>query len=358
MTETFSSQAEVVVDAPAELAATFAEFWTGYDVEVAVFDGRVSAKLGIGEGVLEPGEGVLNATVTAADRGALEMLRSYFVQTVRQFLGEDAQIAWRGDMETGRTFADFREVRLVSSVEIAPRLRRLTFTGEDIARFGSETDIHVRLYFPPEGVEVPEWPRPGPDGGTIWPAEGKRPDVRYYTVRRWLPERQAVEVDFVLHADEGPGCRFAVRAAPGTICGMAGPVGRTAPKAGWTLLAGDETALPAISRILETMPRNARGVAFIEVDRHSDQIPLDAPQGVAVRWLHRRGAPAGAVDLLYQSVVSAPMPLEADPFAWVACEFTAAKAIRKHLRTKAGLPRDRQLVVGYWQRDCADEVAA
>lgn len=358
MTTLFVSEAEIATPDPARLAAEIAAYWAGFEVELETVDGCTTAKLGASVGVMEPAGAALRFRLECAELGALEIMRSSVTETLMTIgKAESLDIRWRGCMPTGRLFADFREVRLVRNVEIAPRIRRLTFTGDDIARFGSGADIHVRLYIPPEGLKTPEWPRPGPDGRTIWPEEGRRPEVRYYTVRRWRPETNELDVDFVMHDDEGPGSSFASRAQAGAICGMAGPVGRVAPKAGWTLFAGDETALPAIARMLEETPREARGAAFIEVDSVRDQIPLDAPSGVAVRWLHRRGAPAGATDLLLQSIVSAPLPLEAEPFVWAACEVKAAKAIRKHLKTR-GLARDRYLVVGYWEREAEDAAAA
>jgi NADPH-dependent ferric siderophore reductase len=359
VTQTFASEATVAVADAAGLAARFIDHMAEHDVACETAGARTTLDLGIGFGVLEAREGALKVSVEADDLGKLELLRSYVSDHIVEFAeGPEPAIAWRGHAAAGRTFADFREVRLVSAVDVAPRIRRLTFTGEDIARFGSEADLHVRLYFPPEGLAAPEWPRPGPNGRTIWPAAERRPEVRYYTVRRWRPERNEIDVDVVLHDDEGPGSAFAARALPGATCGMAGPLGRGAPSAGWTLLAGDETALPAIARILERMDRSARGVAFIEVDCVRDEIVLDAPSGVAVRWLHRRGAPAGTTSLLLDAVAAAPLPPEADPFAWVACEYGTSKAIRAHLRAKRGLARDRHLVVGYWEREAAEKAAA
>lgn len=358
MTKLFVSEAEIACEDPAALAAEIAAYWDGYEVELETAGGRTTAKLGASVGVMEPVGGALRFRLECAELGVLEIMRSSITETfVAIGKAEAAAIRWRGHMPTGRLFADFREVRLVKNVEIAPRIRRLTFTGDDVARFGSGSDIHIRLYIPPEGLATPEWPRPGEDGRTVWPEEGRRPEVRYYTIRRWRPEANELDVDFVMHDDEGPGSSFAARAKAGAVCGMAGPVGRVAPKAGWTILAGDETALPAIARMLEEMPRDARGAVFLEVDSARDQIPLDAPAGVAVRWLHRRGAPAGATDMLLQSIASAPLPGEAEPFVWAACEVKAAKAIRKHLKTR-GLARDRFLVVGYWEREAQDAAAA
>lgn len=357
MRRSFASQAEFAVPDPEALIGRLADFWSGHDVELAHESGRLTAQLGLGEGVVEACEGRIRLELKTSDRGALEMLRSYLTGMLPEFAGaEDTALAWRGDMEVGRLFADFREVRLVSSVAIAPRIRRLAFTGDDVGRFGSASDIHVRMYFPPEGIETPEWPRPGADGGTVWPGEGRRPEVRYYTVRRFDAARRAIEIDFVMHDEEGPGSAFAARAQPGAIAGMAGPVGRSASGTGWTLLAGDETALPAIARILEEMPRDASGAAFVEVDDETDELAIAAPPGVALRWLHRRGAPAGSTDLLDHAVRSVAMPLDAS--AWVACEHAAARRIRRHLKDERGLPRDRCLVVAYWQRQAAAEDAA
>lgn len=359
MTQIFSSEADVVVADPGNLAAELAAYWSGYDVEIEAVGARVTAKLGIGSGVMEPVDGALRFRLECSELGNLEILRSAVTETLAAFgKREPLAIEWRGNMPTGRLFADFREVRLVSNVAIAPRIRRLVFTGDDVARFGSTADIHVRLYFPPEGLATPEWPRPGPDGRTVWPEEGRKPDVRYYTVRRFRPETNEIEIDFVMHDDEGPGSAFASRAGPGALCGMAGPVGRVAPKAGWTLLAGDETALPAIARMLEEMPRDTQGLVFVEIDSERDEIPLAAPPAVVVTWLRRRGAPAGATDLLLRAVETAQIPQSDDVFVWVACEIMAAKALRKHLRTARGLARDRHLVVGYWEREVEEAAAA
>ncbi|WP_020178129.1 siderophore-interacting protein [Methylopila sp. M107] len=338
---------------PSALAKALADQWISFDVAVAFDGGRLRAPLGAGESEFWVEGPTLKARLEAPELGALEVLRGYLTENLAGLAGEGAEIEWRGNMRRAATFADFRQVRLVASRLVAPRVRRLTFTGEGVERFGSDTDIHVRMYFPPDGADRPEWPRPGPDGRTVWPVEERRPDVRYYTVRRFDADRSEIEIDFVMHDNEGPGSSFAAHAAPGAVCGMAGPLGRTAPSADWTLLAGDETALPAIARILESMPADAKGACLIEVDAAEDEMALRAPAGVSVRWLHRKGASTGEVDLLAAAVAAVPMPDGEDVFAWVACEYSASKAIREHLRTQRQLPRERCLVVGYWQRAAA-----
>lgn len=98
-----------------------------------------------------------------------------------------------------------------------------------------------------------------------FPKGDKRLDIRTYTIRRIHAQQGWFEVDFVLHEDAGPGSRWAAQATKGQQIGLSGPGGRTASPAGWMLLAGDETALPAIARIGEALPAATTGVVIIEV---------------------------------------------------------------------------------------------
>ncbi|WP_342148678.1 siderophore-interacting protein [Methylorubrum sp. SB2] len=338
------SEATVALADPQRLTTDLVEHLSAHDVAHARHGARVVLQLGAGTGSLEPVGERLRVRVEAPDEGGLEMLRALLAANIVDFSeGEEPVIAWSGFTAGAPTFANFRELQLMSSEALTPRLRRLTFTGRDLDRFASADDLHVRLYLPPPGVTRPEWPRPGPDGRTLWPEAPNCPEVRYYTIRRASPD--TVAIDFVLHDDPGPGARFAVEARPGAICGIAGPMGRAAPPAAWTLLAGDETALPAIARLLEAMPRHARGVVLIEADGAEAGYPLAAPEGVSLRWLDR--APEST---LVAAIRALDFPAGDDLFVWAGCEAGAARALRKHLRSERGLTREQHLVVGYWER--------
>ncbi|HVI27444.1 siderophore-interacting protein [Hansschlegelia sp.] len=345
------SRTEVTLPDPHRVASLLIEHMQEHDVLCELVDGRTLVDLGVGSGAIEVTATALKVELTAQDMGSLELLRAFVAEHVEEFCeGFTPTIAWRGNVAASDRIADFRELTLKSAVELTPKMRRLTFSGEDLARFDSREGIHVRLYFPPDGVAQPEWPRVGADGQIVWPPEERKPAVRYYTVRCVRPEAGEIDIDFVLHDDPGPGASFAVRAEPGAVCGMAGPVGKMAPQSGWTLLAGDETALPAIARTLELMPARARGTALIEVGGPSEEVRLEAPDGFEIRWLHRSAAPADGGSPLAQAVASALRPEADDAYAWVACEYGAAKEIRAHLRSAWKLARDRHMVVGYWER--------
>jgi NADPH-dependent ferric siderophore reductase len=64
------------------------------------------------------------------------------------------------------------------------------------------------------------------------------------------------------------------------------------------LLIGDETALPAIARWLEEMPRHWTADVFVEIPDEDERQPLAVREGVDVRWLERNGVPAASSGLL------------------------------------------------------------
>jgi NADPH-dependent ferric siderophore reductase len=120
--------------------------------------------------------------------------------------------------------------------------------------------------------------------------------------------------------------------------------------AGQLLVVGDETAIPAISRILASAPATTRGVALLEVAGAAEEQQLAVPDGVAVRWLHRGDTPPGESTLLVDAVAALERPAGDDVFAWVAAESGAVRAIRADLRGRWGLGRAQHHAIGYWRR--------
>jgi NADPH-dependent ferric siderophore reductase len=138
------------------------------------------------------------------------------------------------------------------------------------------------------------------------------------------------------------------------------------------LLAGDETAVPAIARILADLPADARGDAFLEVPHDDDVHELPAPDGVTVRWLPRSGSPVGT--RLVPDVVGhlggraderrEEPDSEVDPwetperpgaglYAWIAGESGVVTALRRHLVRDLGVDRGQVAFMGYWREGVA-----
>jgi len=292
----------------------------------------------------------LHADITAPTPESLFDARMMAHHHIAEYAGCGTEaIRWEGDQPAFERPPAFRVLTVTAAEHISPHMRRVRFRGDDLARYARHDDLHCKLLLPQPGVTQPEWPTLGADGLPRFPTGEKRLDMRTYTIRRIDPEAGWMDIDFVLHDDAGPGSNWAARAQPGHQVGISGPGGRTARPSAWMLLAADETGLPAIARIVETLPPGTRGEVIIEVGGPADEVPLAVPPGMALRWLHRGAQTAGAAPRLQEAILACAIPSEGDRFAWVAAEFSIAQTVRPWLRDTAGLRGKDQLVVAYWR---------
>ncbi|UOX86001.1 siderophore-interacting protein [Amycolatopsis sp. FBCC-B4732] len=231
-----------------------------------------------------------------------------------------------------------------------PRTVRVTFTGHGLDELEAWPDQQLKLLFPPPGRPVR---LPAADGDVLrWYQayleipEAERPVMRSYTVRDRAPA--TIDVEFVLHPGaDGPATAWARTAAPGQVLGRYGPDAayrRPVPVAGTVLLAGDETALPAIATLLSEVDN---AVAFVEVADAAEEQPLPN-----VRWLHRGGAEHGS--RLLEAVRDTALP--AGSAAWLAGEASAVRALRRHL-VERGLDKSAIEFTGYWRRKLTQDDA-
>jgi NADPH-dependent ferric siderophore reductase len=235
---------------------------------------------------------------------------------------------------------------VVSVTDATPTVRRVVLSGTAAAVAAAGPTVN--LLVPRPGDPAPRWPQVARDGRVVWPVGAHGVALRSYTARRQDPVRGEVEIDFVLHGD-GPAAAWASAAAPGALLGVAGSGELGIRPATSLLLAGDETALPAISRILAEAAAATTGLAVVEVAGPEEEQPLPAPAGVGVRWLHRGGTPPGESTLLADAVAALEPPSD-DVFAWVGAESAAVRAIRADLRSRWGLGRAQHHAIGYWRR--------
>lgn len=245
-----------------------------------------------------------------------------------------------------------RKAEVVRTRRLSSALMRVTLGGPDLAGFEAHSpDEHVKLIFPdPDGtLRLPE-----PNGNMLrWPRPS--PTTREYTVRHYDPIANEIDLDFVLH-DGGLASEWARTVEPGEIMYVAGPPGGLIVPDNYDryLLAGDITALPAIARWLETLPRTAAGWALIEVADSSEEIPLSVPEDVEVRWLHRGDCPPGTSDVLERAVRSLSWPQDERVFVWLAGEAGVLKPLRRWVRDELRLDRCDYDITGYWKRGVAD----
>ncbi|MER7534312.1 siderophore-interacting protein [Streptomyces sp. NPDC097704] len=246
------------------------------------------------------------------------------------------------------------EARVVHTERITPHMVRVVLGGPGLDGFAADTytDHYVKLLFAPEGVSYPE-PFDMERIRAEFPRE-QWPTTRTYTVRAWDPVHRELTIDFVVHGDEGLAGPWAARARAGETVRFLGPGGGYAPDAAadWHLLAGDESALPAIAVALERLPEGARARVLIEIADAAEEQKLATATGIDVTWLHRGDRPTG--EALVEAVTTLDFPA-GDVHAFVHGEAGFVKELRRHLRLDRGVPRERLSISGYWRLGKTDE---
>lgn len=320
--------------------------------------------------------------------------------------------------------------RVARNVRISPNIHRVTFTGVD--RMGPPKvirDLRIKLIIPGK-AGLPALPN-AHDWYAAWrslPSENRgvmrtysvrdlrRPDQTESTADADGPPQQAeLDIDFVIHADghgrSGPASDWAQSAKPGDEIIVIAPTEDDDSGAGIEFtpgtsrsaeLYGDETAMPAIAKILSEWPENLPGSAHIEVPTDADRQNLLIPSGVTVHWHARDRARAGSGELLRRALeesaagssrtpaaaqkpdlptpdkptepcgesdglvwetplfstsgeaVSDGVPAEdCETYFWIAGESSAVVAMRRLLVREHGVPRQRVSFMGYWKKDMA-----
>ena len=218
-------------------------------------------------------------------------------------------------------------MRVVSVARRSPGFLRVRLTGPDAGRFGAE-GLHFRLLLPPAG-RAPVWPRVGATGRTEWPAGPDALHRPVYTVA----EQRDDWLDFEIFCHPGsPTCDWALADPVGAELGIIGPGGGWCPEGDRLHLFGDETALPAIARILAL----TRGTATAHLAASAEDLGDLARDPRVTR----------CGDLLAALACAEPRP---DSIVWFAAEADQARAARKHLLAR-GLDRKAVITAGYWSR--------
>ncbi|MGW3473484.1 siderophore-interacting protein [Saccharopolyspora sp. NPDC000995] len=277
---------------------------------------------------------------------------------------------------------------------LGPSFVRITFAAQCLRTFGAgRRDQRIKLVLPQPGRNS-RTPRKGPDWYQRWLAlpDEIRPNLRTYTVRAYRCGPAELDVDFVLHGGSGhggPASNWAATAQPGDVIGLLGPdrpgTGRMwgcewAPPAtaSHLVLAGDETAVPAVAAIVETLPPCTRGIVCLEVPEENDRQDWRVPDGVEVRWFPRRAAQphgklleegvAAALEELHPRTRGSAAELDdvdvdisplwevpedtACPsrfYGWLAGEAAVIKRLRRMLVSDYGIPKQAVAFMGYWR---------
>ncbi|NLU73388.1 siderophore-interacting protein [Streptomyces sp. HNM0575] len=230
---------------------------------------------------------------------------------------------------------------------VTPRMARITFASEDLTRFLSNgTDQHVAMYFYEPWVVLP---RPFTTEAARELLSRARPRLRRYTIRSHRPEMGEVDMDFVLHGGDQLASGWAEKAAPDDEAIWFGPSPAYPldQEQDWTVLIGDETALPAIAVMLEQLPGNHPVQALIEVADADEELPLTTGIDARVTWLHRGRRPHGRLLLEHATRLKLP---GGSGRVWGAAERSVVRELRRHFVRDRGLDRAATHLTAYWTK--------
>jgi NADPH-dependent ferric siderophore reductase len=229
---------------------------------------------------------------------------------------------------------------------------RVTLAGPNLGVMRVEDPAaSVRLLLPRPGT--PQLVMPSWNGNEFLLPDGRRPPIRTFTPRRFDPLALELDLDIVIHVG-GEASTWAERADTGEPAAVSGPgrgyrIDENAPA---FLLAGDETAIPAISQLLEVLPSRTPVRVHIELAHPDARLELPSHPAVSVQWCDL--PPGGTTgDALVAAVRGADLAPGSQ--VWVAGEAAAVQRIRRFLFEERGIPRTRATVRGYWKRGRAGD---
>lgn len=242
-------------------------------------------------------------------------------------------------------------VTVTAVQQVSPIMRRVTLRAPELRDYRPlGPDEYFGLVMPPAGRVLPPLPpadpaRPTPRGRFGVP-DDEQPAVRWYTVRAHRPAAGEVDADIVNHGDAGPGSAWVLRVEVGSVVAFQTGTAayRTHGASGAHVIVGDETALPAVSRILEELPATVEAHVVVEVPTASDVPPLPTSTPARLTVLERGAGAPGSALLPALGAADLPVPTA----AWVAGEQGTVAAVRRHLITEVGAERRSVYFCPYW----------
>lgn len=261
---------------------------------------------------------------------------------------------------SNKNFNTIQQALKVSRKEyITPHYIRIFLTGDDISQFENTTiGVNNKIMIPPKGVHEIHFPEFDYEKMQWKPQrEEIRPFIRTYTHRGIDLQKKEIWIDFVIHGDNSPASSWAIQARKGDILGILMKEGKSDlyRKADNYLLAGDATAIPVLSAILEDLPAGASGICIIEVHSKEDEQVLKTKADIQFIWLHNPHPEKGSrlTDIVKQQALP-----EKSRTGYVAAEFSSVKQIRHYLRKEKLWKQEELYAYSYWKAGVTEDKSA
>ena len=232
-----------------------------------------------------------------------------------------------------------RHLTVAAVRSVTSRIVRVTLAGELDGFAADGPADHLKVFFPDPATG--RIATPGFHAGGIGLSAPGQVIARDYTPLDFRPGPGELDVDFVVHGDEGPASAWAGHAAPGDRLAVAGPKSSHLVPDGLTnlVLVVDETAFPAASRWLRLTPPKVPVTLL-----------LDAPDDALAYFGDVPGAERATFAAGDLETRLRALPFDAGTFAFLAGEATTLVPLRRYLRRELGLSPEQVAASGYWKR--------
>lgn len=218
-------------------------------------------------------------------------------------------------------------LRITAKEQLTPNMLRITLQGEQLHNMDWKPGCYVKLKIP----------------------QGDSTKMRTYTARSYDPTTQSVAIDFAIHRPAGPATGWALEAQVGDEIELMGPghLKTDISQGDWYLLGADMAALPATISVLEALPEDAVGYAFLEVTDESDRQEFKSPAGIQVQWFIHPN-PKQKSDRQLNAIQGLEL-LEGTPNIFIAGELSTVREIRNYVKEKPEFQHAESYVSSYWK---------
>ena len=325
--------------APKDLLLRIQDHVEEYDLPTKRATNRLDVEYGKSQVSYTVGDTGFSVEITAKDTAQVYQTReavNYLLDHV--FPQASQEMTWSGEEISSINPPNFQICHVLSVSRVSANFLRVVLKCEDVTRLSSGA-MHFSLLIPPEGHPV-VWPTLNDRNRTVWPTGNEKLHRAVYTFVDFDVDANSFSFDIYEHAG-GRTTRWAQSALPGKVVGITGPGGGDIPVSDKLLIAGDETALPAIRRILACAPKHTIGLTIIEVGDPSEIIPFACPAGVQIDWVVR------TKDDGLWTKLSQIKHVPKDTFVWVAAEREVVRTA-KDAFLKMGIDKAASYFSRYW----------
>ncbi|MEM7731944.1 MAG: siderophore-interacting protein [Pseudomonadota bacterium] len=289
-------------------------------------------------GVVDRAPDGLRLVIAALKPDNIHVIRDALVGQIAGAVPEISEtITWSDMSEADQYPPNFQFADVVETQKLCTEFQRVTLRLERPEAFAAEDAIHFRILLPEPENTNPEYPTLAPNGSTKWPKGSKALHRPVYTARRATGD--LVEMDVFIH-EGGRACQWAGSVMPGNKLAIIGPGGGGIVNRGPVVLAGDETAYPAIARIMDNLPEGTTGKAILLSHEGHRDYPFPDEHGLDVVWVDKKTFAPATRDALGASP---------EAHVWIAAERGQTGKIAGSAELKA-IPKTQRYIAGYWTR--------